>query len=80
LTYLESQKSYGPDKLADFGFPFQALCFFKFQKLFWLSSLFILSVPDEGYSRNMPCTLNLISTFLNKNVDIKFSAPDTFPE
>jgi hypothetical protein len=24
----------------------------------------ILSVPDEGYSRNSSCTLNLISTFL----------------
>jgi len=23
-----------------------------------------LSVPDEGYSRNASCTLNLISTFL----------------
>ena len=26
----------------------------------------ILSVPDEGYSRNMSCALNLISTFLLK--------------
>ena len=26
--------------------------------------LLALSVPDEGYSRNMSCTLNLISTFL----------------
>ena len=25
---------------------------------------FTLSVPDEGYSRNASCTLNLISTFL----------------
>ena len=24
----------------------------------------ILSVPDEGYSRNASCALNLISTFL----------------
>jgi len=24
----------------------------------------ILSVPDEGYSKNTPCALNLISTFL----------------
>ena len=29
----------------------------------WLSNLSILSVPDEGYSRNALCTLNLISTF-----------------
>ena len=31
----------------------------------YLAFLFFdLSVPDEGYSRNMSCTLNLISTFL----------------
>jgi hypothetical protein len=30
----------------------------------WLSNLLIMSVPDEGYSRNVSCTLNLISTFL----------------
>jgi hypothetical protein len=30
----------------------------------WLSNLSILSVPDEGYSRNACCALNLISTFL----------------
>jgi len=29
----------------------------------WLSNLSILSVPDEGYSRNALCALNLISTF-----------------
>jgi hypothetical protein len=29
----------------------------------WLSNLSMLSVPDEGYSRNALCTLNLISTF-----------------
>ena len=29
-----------------------------------LSNLPILSVPDEGYSRNAPWVLNLISTFL----------------
>ena len=29
----------------------------------WLSNLSILSVPDVGYSRNVLCTLNLISTF-----------------
>ena len=31
----------------------------------------ILSVPDKGYSRNMSCTLNLISTFLIININIK---------
>jgi hypothetical protein len=30
----------------------------------WLSNLSILSVPDEGYSRNASGALNLISTFL----------------
>jgi len=30
----------------------------------WVSNLSILSVPDEGYSRNASCALNLISTFL----------------
>jgi len=28
-----------------------------------------LSVPDEGYSRDAPCALNLISTFLLKIYD-----------
>jgi hypothetical protein len=32
--------------------------------IIWLYNLSIYSVPDEGYSRNVPCTLNLISTFL----------------
>ena len=31
----------------------------------WLSSLWILSVPDECHSRNTSCALNLISTFLS---------------
>jgi len=30
-----------------------------------------LSVPDEGYSRNISCTLNLISTFLLLNVEFE---------
>jgi hypothetical protein len=32
--------------------------------IIWLSGLSILSVPDEGYSRNALCALNLIATFL----------------
>ena len=35
-------------------------------KLFGFSNLSILSVPDEGYSRNASWALNLISTFLFK--------------
>ena len=33
--------------------------------LFWLSNRSIFSVPDEGYSRNVPCALNLMSMFLS---------------
>jgi hypothetical protein len=32
--------------------------------IIWLSNLSNLRVPDEGYSRNAPCALTLISTFL----------------
>jgi len=32
-------------------------------KLYWFSSLSILSIPDEGYSRNSSCAQTLISTF-----------------
>ena len=32
--------------------------------IIWLSNLSILSVPDEGYSRNALCALNLKSMFL----------------
>jgi hypothetical protein len=34
----------------------------KFQ-IIWRSNLPILNVPDEGYSRDASCALNLISTF-----------------
>jgi len=33
-------------------------------KIIWLSNLSILSVCDEGYSRNASCTLNVISYIL----------------
>jgi len=29
-----------------------------------VSIFFIINIPDEGYSRNVLCALNLISTFL----------------
>jgi len=32
-------------------------------KIIWVSNLWILSVPDEDYSRNASCALHLISTF-----------------
>ena len=38
----------------------------KYLIIIWLSNLSILSVPDEGYSRNALCALHLISTFLFK--------------
>ena len=41
----------GIDGVADF-----------FLLIIWLSNLLILSVSDEGYSRNMSCALHLIST------------------
>jgi hypothetical protein len=34
--------------------------------------LFRLSVPDEGYSRNLSCALNLISTFKGAHTGIVF--------
>jgi len=34
------------------------------KKIIWLSNVSILSVHYEAYSRNEPCALNLISTFL----------------
>ena len=33
-------------------------------KIIWISNILALTVPDEGYSRNASCALNLISTFL----------------
>jgi len=35
--------------------------------IIWLSNLLALSIPDEGYSRNMQCALILMSTFLFQN-------------
>jgi len=32
-------------------------------KIIWLSKTLTLNEPDEGYSRNKTCALNLISTF-----------------
>jgi hypothetical protein len=43
--------------------------------IIWLSNLSTLSVPDEGYSRNASCALNLISTFslYYTNQSLKYS-------
>ena len=33
-------------------------------KVIWLSNILALSVLDDGFSRNAPCALDLISMFL----------------
>jgi hypothetical protein len=40
------------------------ICWRNVQHLVWFSNILALSVPDEGYSRNASCTLNLISMIL----------------
>ena len=37
-------------------------------KIIWLSNLLIMSVPDKGYSREVSCILNVISTFFTKYI------------
>ena len=32
--------------------------------IIWFSNILALSVPEEGYYRNMSCTLTLVSMFL----------------
>jgi predicted membrane-bound mannosyltransferase len=53
--------------LADFCYPvyspFGVLALKKFE-IIWLSNLLTVSAPYEVYSRNAPCALNSISTFL----------------
>ena len=44
--------------------------YFGFERTWW--RLFRLSVPDEGYSRNLSCALNLISTFKGAHTGIVF--------
>ena len=57
--------------LAAFVYPVFVLWFYWSQnlKIIWLSNLSILSLPDEGYSRNASCAPNLISTFLLNPID-----------
>ena len=38
----------------------------KYFEIIWVSDLSTLSVPEESYSRNASCALNLISTFFFK--------------
>ena len=42
------------------------------KKIIWLSNLFNMSVPDEGYSKNASCAKNLISTFLLYGINTPF--------
>ena len=44
--------------------PLALVLLFPKLKIIWLSNISILSVPDEGYSRNESCALSLIFTFL----------------
>ena len=52
--------------LADVGYSVSTLWLTCFQRLlkYLASNLLIMSVPDDGYFRRAPSTLNLISTFL----------------
>ena len=43
------------------------ICIFKHFYFIRLSNISILRIPDDGYSRSLSCTLNLICTFLLKN-------------
>ena len=38
--------------------------------IIWLSNILALGVPDEGYSRNASCALNLISTVLLRQLSV----------
>ena len=42
-----------------------AICIICLLSVYALMPLWMLSVPDDGYSRNEACALNLISTFLS---------------
>ena len=48
----------------------------------WLSNIYILSVPDEGYSRNAPCALildiNVIIVYNNNKGIDHFLTEDRF--
>jgi len=50
-----------PEFTPDFGYPvygFLLTCYLRPLNFFWLSNLFTLTVPDEGYSRNVSYALN----------------------
>jgi hypothetical protein len=54
--------------LVDFGYHVEALLVFWLRitfKLYWLSNLITLSVPEESYIGSVSCALNKISTFLS---------------
>jgi len=57
------------------------LCFYNYERYWWtlfqkhvvhtkfdIYIFITMNVPDEGYSRNSSCTLNLISIFITMNV------------
>ena len=51
--------------VADVGYPVYALWLYCSNNCTWLCNLSIVSVQDEGYSRNASCALRLISTFFS---------------
>ena len=68
LTWIE---------MPQIGFP---ICDFLYKNMTyyvisWLSSLSVLSVPDEGYSRNASCVLNLIYDWIDTS-DVEILFPD----
>ena len=50
--------------LSDLAILFRPFGFISPKTLNYLAFQSILNVPDEGYSKNVSCILNLISTFL----------------
>ena len=64
-TYVLLPQSYVT--LDDFEYPVRPALWFYFSqnfKIICLSNLLIFSVPNEGHSRSVLCTLIFISTFL----------------
>ena len=78
---------YCPQKLLDYlAFEFECTWWrlLRTWRLFWVYLMkVILSVPDEGYSRNASCALDLISTVLIQHVDkrriLYWTFPDEYP-
>ena len=64
LYWINSQPLGDRRRLLTIPFKAYGLRGLKTFKIIWFSNISTLIVPDEGYSRNVSCTLILISTFL----------------